>query len=46
MSTPEELAYFKDIFLTGFWLVSGFNLVGLMIRVVRMMRTPGGDFNS
>lgn len=43
MSTPEELLYYKEIFLKGFWLGCGFNLTGLIIRIVRLMRRPGSD---
>lgn len=43
MSTPEELAYFKEIFLEGFWLGCAFNLGGLLIRIVRLLRRPGTD---
>lgn len=43
ISTPEELAYFKEIFLKGFWLGCLFNLFGLIIRLVRLLRRPGTD---
>lgn len=43
MSTPEELAYYYAIFMKGFWLGCSFNLVGLIIRIVRMVRRPGTD---
>ena len=43
MSTPEEMAFYKEIFVQGFWSMLAANLVGLMIRIVRMLRRPGVD---
>lgn len=43
MSTPEELAYYRDIFLSGFWLGCKFYVFGFFLRVVRMVRRTGTD---
>lgn len=43
MSTPEEMEYWYAVFMRGFWLGCAFNLTGLIIRIVRLLRRRGVD---
>lgn len=43
MMSPEELDYFLDIFMKGFFMMHGFCFIALMIKMVRLMGRPRSD---
>ncbi len=42
-STPEQLLYWQEYFMYGFYTVGTANVVGLMIRMLRVIASHRGE---